>query len=100
MMMGPEPMIRMRWMSSRRGITSPPWHVTQASWPAFGPVAVSSPFVAALLRLPHELGEIFKKVVRVVRPGRSLRMILHTENRIIPMPEAFESLIVQIDVSD
>ena len=35
-----------------------------------------------------------------MRPGRGLRMILHAENRVVAMPEAFQRLVVQIDVRD
>src|SRR5579872_1138812 len=33
-----------------------------------------------------------------MRPGRGFRMVLHTENRMAAMAEAFERLVVQVDV--
>jgi hypothetical protein len=36
--------------------------------------------------------------MRVMRAGRGLRVILHAEQRQIPMPQAFQSLVVQVDV--
>ena len=36
--------------------------------------------------------------MRIMRPRRGLRVILHGEQRQIPMPHAFQRLVVQIDV--
>ena len=36
--------------------------------------------------------------MRIMRPGRRFRMILHSEQRKIPVPHAFERLVVQIYV--
>ena len=38
--------------------------------------------------------------MRIVRAGRGLGMILHAEHRIAAMAEAFQRLVVQIDVRD
>src|ERR1035437_7500006 len=73
MMMGPEPMIRMRWRSLRLGML-------------FGPA--------------HQPGEIVEQIVRIVRAGRGFGMVLHTEYRLAAVAEAFERPIVQIDVGD
>src|ERR1017187_6847240 len=73
MMMGPEPMIRMRWRSSRLGM---------------------------LFRLPHQPREIVEQIVRIVRAGRGFGMVLHTEYRLAAVAETFQRLIVQIDVGD
>ena len=73
MMIGPLPTIRMRWRSLRRGISF--------AW-------------------LHQLHEIVEQVVRIVRTGRGLRMILHAEHGMAAMAEAFERLVVQIDVGD
>src|ERR1035438_803333 len=53
-----------------------------------------------LLRLPHELGEIVEQVVRIVRAGRGFGMILHAEDGLLAVAEAFEGLVVEIDVGD
>ena len=74
MTMGPEPMIRMRWRSLRLR----------------HPLFVSR----------HEFDEVVEEVVRIVRPGRGFRVILHAEDRLAAMAEAFERLVVQIDVRD
>ena len=74
MMMGPEPMIRMRWRSLRLR------HLAFAS--------------------SHQLHEIVEQVVRIVRAGRGLGMVLHAEDRLAAMAEAFQRLVVQIDVGD
>ena len=73
MMMGPEPMIRMRWRSLRRGM---------------------------LFRLLHQLDEVVEQVVRIVRAGRGLGVILDAEDRLAAVAEAFERLVVQVDVGD
>src|SRR5579862_7332872 len=36
--------------------------------------------------------------MRIMRPRRGLRMILHAEQREIPMAQAFECLVVQVDM--
>src|SRR5580704_5833375 len=69
MMIGPEPMMRMRWMSVRLGML-------------------------------HQLYEIVEEVPRVMRTGSGFRMILDAKHGMIAQPEAFESLVVQIHVSD
>ncbi len=48
----------------------------------------------------HHLEELFKQVIRVVRAGRRLGMILHAESRQRTMRHAFDRLVVQIDVRD
>src|SRR5260370_23037032 len=73
MMIGPEPMMRMRWRSLRRGM---------------------------LFRLPHQFGEIVEQVVRIVRSGRGFGMVLHAEYRLAAVAETLQRLIVQIDVGD
>ena len=75
MMIGPEPMIRMRWMSLRRGIS-------------------------ASLVLLHQLHEIVEQIVGIVRAGRGLRVVLHAEHRVVAMAEPFQRLVVQIDVRE
>src|SRR5438067_1019051 len=90
MMIGPEPMMRMRWRSSRRGITSTPSVVG----------LLARPFARTLLSLPHELREVLEEVVRIVRAGSGFRMVLHAEDRMVAVAEALQRLIVQIDVGD
>ncbi len=53
-----------------------------------------------LFRLRHEFCEVVEEVVRVVRAGRGFGMILHAEDRLAAMAEAFERLVVEIDVGD
>jgi hypothetical protein len=53
MMMGPEPMIRMRWRSLR---------------------------AASGYCFRHEFHEVVEQVVRIVRAGRGFRVVLHAED--------------------
>src|SRR5258706_8985597 len=46
----------------------------------------------------YEFHEVVEEVVRIVRSGRGLRMILDAEHRLAAMPETFQRLIVQVDV--
>src|SRR5580700_8768553 len=85
MTMGPEPRIRIFEMSVRLGIYD-------AIFLDFG-LATISPFP-----LLHHRHEIFKQIMRVMRPRRGLRVILHAEQRQVPVPQAFESRVVQVDV--
>ena len=48
----------------------------------------------------HELDEFVEEVVRIVRPRRRFRVILHAERGVVAMAEAFERLIVEIHVRD
>src|SRR5258706_10987743 len=73
MMIGPEPTIRMRCRSLRRGM---------------------------LRSALHQLHEIVEQVMRIVRPGRRLRVILHAEDGMVAMPETFQRLVVQIGMRD
>ena len=73
MMMGPEPMIRMRWRSLRRGI----YFASRISF-----------------------DEIVEQVVRIVRAGRGFGVVLHAEDRVVAVAEAFERLVVQVHVGD
>src|SRR6266478_5954980 len=69
MVIGPEPMIRMRWMSVRLGML-------------------------------HQLYEIVEEVPRVMRTGSGFGVVLHAKHGVIAQAEAFESLVVEIDVGD
>src|ERR1019366_2138884 len=53
-----------------------------------------------LLRLPHQLGEVVEQVVRIVRAGRGFGVVLEAEEGLLAVAEAFEVLVVQIDVGD
>ena len=53
----------------------------------------SSPFP-----LLHHLRKLLEQIMRIMRPRRGFRVILHAEQRQIPMPQAFQRLVVQIDV--
>src|ERR1035441_5283903 len=50
------------------------------------------------LPLLHHLRKFLEQIMRIMRPGRGFRVILHAEQRQIPMPQAFERLVVQINV--
>src|SRR5262249_14261512 len=56
---------------------------------------VCSPF--PLLHQPHE---VLKQIVRVVRSGRRLWVILHAEQRQRAMSQALERLVVEVDVRE
>src|SRR3989338_755108 len=75
MMMGPEPMIRILWMSLRLGI----------------PLPLS-------LAFDHP-GKTPKKIIAVMRAGGIFRMVLHGKDRVLLVPESLEGLVIQIDVS-
>src|SRR5215211_7004008 len=72
MMMGPEPMMRIRWMSVRLGIRV----------------------------LGHQGHEIVEKIAGVVWTRRGFGVVLDAEYRMISQPESFERLVVEIDVGD
>ena len=44
--------------------------------------------------------EIVEQVVRIVRAGRGFGVVLHAEDRLAAVAEAFERLVVQVDVRD
>ena len=48
----------------------------------------------------HQLLKFRKQFLRIVRTGRSLRVILHAEGRKLPVPYAFNRVVVQIDMSE
>ena len=50
------------------------------------------------LPLLHQPHEILEQVMRVVRAGRRLRVILHREQRQRAVAQAFQSIVVQVDV--
>ena len=52
------------------------------------------------LVLRHECGEIMEEVVRIVRPWSGLRMVLHAEDRLAAMAQAFHRLVIEVQVSD
>src|ERR1051326_2122906 len=47
-----------------------------------------------------QIGELRKEVGRVVRAGRGLRVILHAEDRQFLVPHSFDSVVIQVDVTD
>ena len=54
-----------------------------------------------LLPVPaHQFHEIVEEVVRIVRTGRGFGVVLHAEHRVVAVAEAFERLVVEIDVGD
>src|SRR5258707_10951598 len=70
MMMGPEPMMRMRWRSVRLGMRV----------------------------VGHQGDEVVEKIPRIVRAGSGFGMILYAEHRMIAHAETLQRLIVQVDV--
>src|ERR1035437_5164451 len=56
-------------------------------------VPSSSPFP-----LLHHLRKFLEQIMRIMRPRRSFRVILHAEQRQVPMPQAFERLVIQVDM--
>src|SRR5215831_8293210 len=52
------------------------------------------------LPLLHHLRELFEQIMRVVWPGRGFRVILHGEERHVPVAQAFQRLVVQVQVSE
>ena len=50
--------------------------------------------------LLHRLEELPEQVVGVVRAGRRLGMVLHREDRLRRVAEAFDRAVVQIQVRD
>ena len=53
-----------------------------------------------LLRLINQRRELLEEVSGVVRAGRGLGVILHGEDRHVLVADAFDRVIVQIDVRD
>ena len=47
-----------------------------------------------------QLDEPVEQVVRVVRPGCRLRVVLHGEGRHVQAPQALDDVVVQADVAD
>src|SRR4051812_19501056 len=50
--------------------------------------------------LGHEADKVVEEVARVVRSGRGFGMVLDAEDGMIPEAEAFERLVVEVDVGD
>ena len=48
----------------------------------------------------NEIREFSEEVLRVVGSGSSFRVMLHGENRVLGAADAFDRLVVEIDVSD
>jgi hypothetical protein len=46
----------------------------------------------------HHLRELFEQIMRVMWARRGFRVILHAEQGQVPMPQAFESVVIQVDV--
>ena len=53
-----------------------------------------------LRSLFHLVEKLPEQVVRVVRPGRRLGMVLHAEDRLGRVPQPFDRAVVQIHVRD
>ena len=50
--------------------------------------------------LVHELDEIVEQIVRIVRTGRGLGVVLHAEHRVVAVAETLQRLVVQVHVGD
>src|SRR2546429_804595 len=85
MMIGPEPMIKIFLMSFRLGMGPEPLSFARASWLA--------PFF-------HHVRELREQIMRIVRPRRSFRVILHAKERHFFVAHAFVGVIVQVDMRD
>ena len=48
----------------------------------------------------HQFDEVVEEVERIVRAGRGFGVVLDAEGRVVAMAEAFEGLIVEIDVGE
>ena len=48
--------------------------------------------------LRHQRGEVIKQVMRIVRTGRCLGVILHAENRQFLVPKSLDGLVVKVEV--
>src|SRR5258708_5179056 len=48
----------------------------------------------------HQFYEVVEQVVRIVRAGRSLGMVLDAEDGFAAMAEAFERVVIEIDVGE
>lgn len=53
-----------------------------------------------LLGRLNEICEFSEEVLRVVGSGSSFRVMLHGENRVLGAADAFDRLVVEIEVSD
>ena len=83
---------------SSHGLTTP---ISQSLTAVFrlGREISEEPLILCGFPLLHHLHKVFEQVMRVMRPRRSLRVILHGEQWQIPMPQSFERVVVQVDVS-
>src|SRR5262249_15897443 len=48
--------------------------------------------------LAHQIGEAMEQVVGVVRPGRSLGVVLHRQHRPLAMPQALAGAVVEVEM--
>src|SRR5579864_587914 len=101
MTIGPEPMMRTRFRSVRRGMMLTLGWSRQALRSRLWTLAGGGNLVSgARLGAIDEFQEIVKQVVGVVRPRRCLRMILHREHGPLLVAKPLDGSVVQIDVSD
>src|SRR5579872_7399719 len=69
-----------------------------AEYPPALPTPRISSSSASPFPLLHHLHKILEQIMRVMRPRRGLRVILHAEQRQISMAQPFQRLVVQVDV--
>src|SRR5579862_6553603 len=111
MTIGPEPMMSIFLMSVRLGMTSRAYLLAISVKGTLPvpltpiPKASATGYPAAAKRrrklvFLHHLREAVEQVMRIMRPGRSLGMVLHAEQRQRAMAHAFVGVIVQVDVGD
>ena len=63
-------------------------------------LGLSAPQCAGEFPVLHHVGELAEQIMRVVRPGRSLGMILHGKQRQAAVAQAFVGVVIQIQVRD
>src|SRR5207244_11106591 len=52
----------------------------------------------SIFTLVHNFHKILEQVMRIVRAGRSLRVILNTKHRQVSVTHALERVVVQVDM--
>src|SRR5213080_2304695 len=92
MTIGPDPMTRTRLMSVRLGMFQI-WRRAVMTAGGGRLPRTSAPFF-------HDVEKLPEQVVRIVRPGRSFRVVLHAEHRLRLVAESLDRAVVQVDVRD
>src|SRR5438876_1106203 len=85
MTIGPAPMIRIDWMSLRRGMQEPREENEASYFRSLGPTV-------------DQIDEALEEIMTVLRAGRSLRMVLHREDRLALNLQPFVGIVEERDV--